>query len=92
VLAFAAGRRRHRLDAVRQILDEVRLVMKIMMTLGVLVLTGCATVRCPPPVIKTVSVCTGQQTVIRVTDFLDDKRGKKVCPPIYVVTGQLCGR
>jgi hypothetical protein len=66
--------------------------MKSFTLLLVVALAGCATVHCPPPVIRTVSVCTGQQTVIRITDFLEDKRGGKICPPIYVLTGQLCGR
>ena len=56
-------------------------------------LGACAAApRCPPPVVRTQSVCVGQQTVIRFRDFLDDTRGKQVCPPIYVVTGQMCGR
>jgi len=56
-------------------------------------LAGCASRPvCPPQPVRTVSVCTGQQTVIRYRDFLDDTRGKQLCPPIYVVTGQLCGR
>lgn len=57
------------------------------------ILSGCAHVpTCPPQPIRTVSVCTGQQVVVRYRDFLDDVRGKQLCPPVYVVTGQLCGR
>lgn len=57
------------------------------------ILGGCATARrCPPPVVRTESVCVGQQTVIRYRDFLDDVRDKQICPPIIVVTGQMCGR
>lgn len=67
--------------------------MKILPMLVILAFAGCAAApRCPPPRIRTESVCVGQQTVIRLRDFLDDSRGKLVCPPIYVVTGQMCGR
>lgn len=58
-----------------------------------LCLVGCAHApQCPPQPVQTVSVCSGQQVVIRYRDFLGDTRGKHLCPPVYVVTGQLCGR
>ncbi len=67
--------------------------MKIFVIAFVLVLAACAHVpECPPQPINTVSVCVGQQTVIRYRDFLGDMHGKRLCPPIYVVTGNLCGR
>lgn len=68
-------------------------MVKIGFVVFLLVLAGCASVPpCPPQPVRTVSVCVGQQSVIRYVDFLGDVHGKKLCPPIYVVTGQLCGR
>ena len=68
-------------------------VMKIINGVFMLTLAGCASVpSCPPQPIRTESVCVGQQTVIRYRDFLGDVHGKSLCPPIYVVTAQLCGR
>lgn len=61
--------------------------------LGAVLTSGCAhRLVCPPQPVRTESVCVGQQTVIRYRDFLDDVRGHTVCPPVYVVTGNLCGR
>jgi hypothetical protein len=68
-------------------------MQKLIALLAVLSMSACATApRCPPQPIRTESVCVGQQTVIRYRDFLDDVRDKHVCPPVYVVTGQMCGR
>ena len=75
---------------------RVCLVLAVRATAVIVALdmSGCASVpQCPPQEIRTVSVCTGQQSVIRYRDFLGTTAGKKkLCPPIYVVTAQLCGR
>ena len=68
--------------------------MRKVFVLVALALTACAS---RPPLcvqeVRTESVCVGQQTVVRYRDFTNSTpAGDKICPPIYVITGNLCGR
>jgi hypothetical protein len=67
--------------------------MKTILVAAVVLLAGCAhRPTCPPQQIRTESVCVGQQTIVRFRDFIEDPKAKHICPPIYVITAQMCGR